>query len=457
LSIYTHRSLAVDYGQFAIWCDKDSDVELVQRFAQVFPDFLGRVTHIHVLPTLDDRLRAAHPRLAAVMEYDRPDLIVTYCGEPILVVEITLHGYTGDNPLQRFARLLRAAELGVPVIYATPFARARIDESLATDRRTSQRRVSSRVFEGFARLMDLFSVPVVAVDWAVNERGLPRPVETQRDLEEVCGPLVRLIEHVCAYHANDVLGRRDFRACNVVGAFITETRNHAAQRNVLKSETRLEARTFDDMLNVIHRPSSLPALMGEDYFWKGKDEKLMARLCLTEGAIKRIETTEGRIARLPSSQRRTQSLLPKEFADKPWLILYSGYEWRGEPNAGIVANADVTLCRTGSTPKDRSQFLAVVWPRVFWDGDSTLRKELLNDLERTCDGSRRTKLARLLSEKRKRRESGGSGESLRYAPKKIGVWRETATVARIYRSLCDLVILNDAVLLGDHWKGVSGE
>ncbi len=423
----------------------------------MFPNFFRRVTRIHVLPALEDDLRASNPRLAAVIEYDRPDIIFTYRGEPILVVEITLHGYTGDNPLQRFARILRSAELGVPMIYATPFARARIDESLLTDQQTSKRRVSSRVFEGFVRLMDLFGMPVVAVDWAVNERGLPRPAETLRDIEEVCGSLVSLIEHICLHHAEDVISKQDFRACETVGAFIAETQNRAAQQNILDSETRIEARTLNDVLKVIHRPSSMLDIMGDDYFWKGKDQKLIARLCLTEGKINQIETTGGSVVPLPSSPEHTRALLPKEFSDKQWLILYSGYEWRGEPNAGIVANADVTMCRTGRTPKDRSQFLAVVWPRVFWDGASELRQGLLRDLERTCGGARRTKLARLLAEKRKRRERGGSGESLSYAPKKIGVWRDAATVARIYRVLCDLIILNDAVLLGNHWKGAQSE
>jgi hypothetical protein len=33
----------------------------------------------------------------------------------------------------------------------------------------------------------------------------------------------------------------------------------------------------------------------------------------------------------------------------------------------------------------------------------------------------------------------------------IGAWNEAASVARIYRQFADMVILNDAVLLGNHW------
>jgi hypothetical protein len=441
-----------NFEEFEIYCDKSSDVDLVNTWKKVFPKFFGRIENIKVLPKLNDTFRKTNPSVAALIEYDRPDLIITYHGKPILIVEITIHGYTGDNPLQRFPRILKAATLGVPIIYVTPFARARIDESLATDKQTSLRRVSSRVFEGCAKLMDLFKVPVVAVDWAVDAKGIPRALRTSQDIQDICGNLVILIEHICRNHSQEIYHKRDIHYCPVIDEYVSATRKQATISNVLESEIRIEGQSYTDILGIIKNYSTIIDIMGEDYFFKGKDQKLIALLCILAGRIRQMETKEGRIMPIPASFGQIRKLLPIEFKKKNWLILYSGYEWRSEPNAGVIANTDIIMCRTGCTPKDRSQLLAVMWPRVFLNKKAHLRNDLLLDIQNTCAGKDDTQLAHLLAKKREQRKTGGTGNSLSYGTKKIGVWNEATTVARVYRSLCDLIILNDAILLGDHWK-----
>src|SRR5690349_2762063 len=57
-----------------------------------------------------------------LLEYDRPDIILSFRTGPILTLERTEEVPTGHNVGQRFARIVRAAELKVPTVYFFPFA-----------------------------------------------------------------------------------------------------------------------------------------------------------------------------------------------------------------------------------------------------------------------------------------------------------------------------------------------
>ena len=56
-----------------------------------------------------------------LVSYDRPDIILLQNNLPILVLEKTREVPTGHNVGQRFARLAKAAEKGVPSIYFLPY------------------------------------------------------------------------------------------------------------------------------------------------------------------------------------------------------------------------------------------------------------------------------------------------------------------------------------------------
>ena len=137
------------------------------------------------------------------------------------------------------------------------------------------------------------------------------------------------------------------------------------------------------------------------------------------------------------------------FSAKSWFYFYSGYQWRSEPNVGIVTNLDFIKCRTrrGKTVYDRDQLLCVHWPRIFWDHASPVRAQLTQQL----NAPRSPLLTRLSEEAYRETGITPNVGIIRGSGKTFGAWSDRATVARIYRDVCDLIILNDAVILGNKW------
>ncbi len=445
---------------YQVWCDKPSDKTLVEAFRRLSP-FWADVSSIQVIPNSGPRALASNffdRQVVSLLEYDRPDIIILLDGHPVLVIEITEHGYTGDNPLQRFARVVRAAELGVPLVHFTPFARTRFDEMLYTDSPTSARRVSSRLFEGFVKLTETYKVPIVAMDWPVTPRGTPVKPDLQNStqLREIFGELVDYAQHICEHDGARLIAGENVLNCEVIKSAVQATKQKAQQTNVLDSEIRLQNIPYDKICRIIANPKVMVELLGQDYFMKGKDHKLIALRAIEDSLIELVETQTGPV-NAPSNVEELRRILPQEFSEKPWLIFYSGYEWRGQPNGGIVTNTDILYCRTptGATVKDRTQYLAVVWPRVFYKSNNPRRSVLLEELSDFANSNGPCRLGDLVKQKRNLRgQVFGHPNYIAYRTKSIGAWSENSTVARIYRHFCDLIILNDRVLLGDHWKTV---
>jgi hypothetical protein len=442
--------------QYEVWCDKPSDKALVEAFGRIsqFWQNISRVRTIPNTPPQNLRANSLFDQIAPLLEYDRPDIILLREGQPILVIEITEHGYTGDNPLQRFARVVRAAEMGIPLVHFTPFARTRFDEMLNTDSKTSARHVSWRLFQGFVKLTKIYGVPIVAMDWPVSPRGLPIKPQNDGERRQVFGELIGYAEHLCEHDGEHVLGHQSVLDCEVISRAVAATARMAQQTNVLESEIRIPDVSYDRVCTIISNPRSMVDLIGYEYFMKGKDHKLVALRALNESIIESVETAT-RVVTGGFQPTYIQQLLPQEFSQKPWLILYSGYEWRSQPNAGIVTNTDILYCRSplGRTMKDRDQFLAVVWPRVFFNGRHPSRAALLRELDDFVSCRRDTPLKQLVIEKHERQGVPLNHPNyIQYTSKSIGTWAEGKSAARIYRSFCDLVILNDRVLLGNHWK-----
>ena len=65
---------------------------------------------------------SVNPALAPVLQYDRPDIVLTDSGKPILVIERTVEVPSGHNVGQRFARLAAAAQAKIPLVYFGPYA-----------------------------------------------------------------------------------------------------------------------------------------------------------------------------------------------------------------------------------------------------------------------------------------------------------------------------------------------
>lgn len=108
--------------------------------------------------------RGSNPKVIdSLVQYDRPDIILTLDGEPKLVLEKTREVPTGHNVGQRFARLVRAAELVVPVIAFFPFdARKHGDY-------TSVCNLNIRLLKAFEQMRLIHKVPVLAVNWPADE------------------------------------------------------------------------------------------------------------------------------------------------------------------------------------------------------------------------------------------------------------------------------------------------
>jgi len=443
------------FDDFEIWCDKPSDLQLVGALSPL-SRFLSRVGRVNILPGDSPEALSRGPaaHVAPLVEYDRPDIMIFYRKRPCLIVEITEHGYTGDNPLQRFARAVRSTELGSPFIHFTPFSRSRLDELLISDRPTSRRNVSARLFKGFVRLTEIYGIPVMGFDWPVGEQGTPLKASSLSDgaeLRAVFGELVNVIDHLCLSHADEIIDCRPVLYCSEIRPHLEKTAALAAAENILASEIRIPNTPFDRVRAVINRPAETIDLLREPYFFKGKEHKFVAYRALQESSIRYLELPGRRV----SYEAERLNDLPPTFAEKRWVLVFSGYEWRSEPNGGITVNADITLCRsrTGRTVRDRDQLLVVHWPRVFLESTSPVRIALLEELRDVSSDIGLSRMAALIRQSRTQKGLPANQINyIAYGTRSLGVWTERSTIARIYRQFCDLVILNDAVLLGNHWR-----
>ncbi len=88
--------------------------------------------------------------------YDNPDVIVCKADTPVLVVERTRHKPTGENPLQRFARIVKAAQMGIPIIYQTPYARKN---------KQSHYNLNIRLNEAAEKVEDHYDTPILIPPW----------------------------------------------------------------------------------------------------------------------------------------------------------------------------------------------------------------------------------------------------------------------------------------------------
>lgn len=110
--------------------------------------------------------RASNPDcIELLIQYDRPDIILTLDERPILVVEKTQEVPTGHNVGQRFARIVRAAELGVPTLYFFPF------DARKHGQYSGVCNVNARLLLALKRVSLVHSVPVLPVNWPSDSHG----------------------------------------------------------------------------------------------------------------------------------------------------------------------------------------------------------------------------------------------------------------------------------------------
>lgn len=123
--------------------------------------------------SLDNRLKNAKTRnigrrgtnselVDSLVIYDRPDIILLANDEPILVLEKTAEVPTGHNVGQRVARLVRAAEHEIPVLYFLPF------DARKHGKFTGVCSINTRLIKAMVRMSEIHKVPVLPVQWPSN-------------------------------------------------------------------------------------------------------------------------------------------------------------------------------------------------------------------------------------------------------------------------------------------------
>lgn len=100
-------------GKAELWYHDLNEVDPMHSWLKNSPSLISSCDRKHY----DE---CSYSKVLALVEYTRPDFILTIDGEPLLSVELTTEVPTGHNLPQRYACLLRAAELGVPSIYYYP-------------------------------------------------------------------------------------------------------------------------------------------------------------------------------------------------------------------------------------------------------------------------------------------------------------------------------------------------
>lgn len=98
-----------------------------------------------------------------IASYDRPDIILLRDGVPVLVVEKTGHVPTGKNPLQRVARLVKAAETGVPGVFFVPYAAKKHGEN------ASKTNLNHRAIQALRRIERINETPMLIPPWPTDD------------------------------------------------------------------------------------------------------------------------------------------------------------------------------------------------------------------------------------------------------------------------------------------------
>jgi len=102
--------------------------------------------------------------LQQVLAYDMPDIVLVDDGNPILVLERTREVPSGHNVGQRFARLVAAAQMRVPVVYFGPYAAYK--HGGATQ---GPRYMNLRLFYALGQMARIERTAVTTINWPVDE------------------------------------------------------------------------------------------------------------------------------------------------------------------------------------------------------------------------------------------------------------------------------------------------
>jgi hypothetical protein len=141
------------------WTVYYDDIQEGVWFGGLHPELLGAPCE-----PITEAIKGS-PKLAAVLKYDRPDVILALDGEPVLVLERTVEVPSGHNVGQRFARLAAAAEDRRPLVYFGPFVAFKHGGKTA-----GPRWMNLRLFQALDVLSQVHGTAVTTIRWPVDDR-----------------------------------------------------------------------------------------------------------------------------------------------------------------------------------------------------------------------------------------------------------------------------------------------
>ncbi len=130
-------------------------------FSSLNPAFDINDNNYHII----ERRGNNPPLIDKIVEYDKPDIILVHNNKPLLVIEITQEVPTGHNVGQRFARLVRAIELGIPTIYYFPFDAKKHGEYAGICN------LNIRLLEAARKMLEIHKTPLLCVNWPTDKNG----------------------------------------------------------------------------------------------------------------------------------------------------------------------------------------------------------------------------------------------------------------------------------------------
>lgn len=143
--------------EFYIWSDNALEAEW---FASLDPRL--NESRVQIIQKRGSNIQVIEDLVA----YDRPDIILLDKeGNPVLVLEKTREVPTGHNVGQRVARLVRAAEFGLPTFFFLPF------DARKHGTFSSMCTINVRLLRAMLRIGEVHKCDVLPVNWPCDADG----------------------------------------------------------------------------------------------------------------------------------------------------------------------------------------------------------------------------------------------------------------------------------------------
>lgn len=392
-------------SEITIYCDEVSEELLAAEWLTGTQGFGSPV--IKRLPTLS----AASKQLKPLLEWERQDWVIADDERILCTIEFSRHGYTGDNGFQRFARLYKAAQLGIPNIYFTPFSRSRrneLDEGLS-----NERNAAPELFKTLMSMSEVFQVPCLALAWPTDNYGTPLPFTSGAAKESLT-----ILRQVITY-LSSTKPRLSNHFLRPSFPSVIEKMEDQANLYFRGSETRGTISLPVDIFGRRWIEDFLPTT----YFQYGKADKSLASLALN--MLDRREL-----------QAKPQDPYWKSMGKS--RILFLGYQWRPDPTCGLIALA--------AAQQLKDERLVVVWPRVFLSNGPERKSahSSLVQFKKSGQGPLRAELVKLGFSSERISEFRGR---VNVSANQFGIFTPTSKPGRILRDCRALVIFGDGSIL----------